>query len=173
MSRQTKIMQRHFTWKLINCVCQVHSNCFPIRKCLLVQIVDFLLFAVSLKPSHGCLESYLFFLDWKKMHIYVERVYSWASEKWKKISSSLVTVFLSPEGSFQKAFRPYKKKNVSYMIYLLQELDFFGLGKIPSLCAQDGTYPHQWMSSVFWREERKIFPSELPDCFMNTCCQRK
>ena len=37
---------------------------------------------------------------------------------------------------------------------------FFGLGKIPSLCAQDGTYPHQWMSFFFWREERNSFPSE-------------
>ena len=93
----------------------------------------------------------LFFFLIGKRCIYVERVYRWASEKWKKISSSLVTVFLSPGGSFQKAFRPYKKKNVSYMIYLLRDLDFLGWEK------------YQWTSSVFWREERKKFPSE--------CCQ--
>ena len=66
------MQRRHLTWKLIYCVCQIHSNCFPIRNCPLVQIVDFLLFAVYLKPSHGCLDSYLFFLDRKKMHMWRE-----------------------------------------------------------------------------------------------------
>ena len=165
-------MQRHFTWKLINCVCQIHSNCFPIRKCPLVHIVYFLLFAVSLKTSYRWYHTFFFLIG--KRCIYVERVYSWASEKWKKISSSLVTVFLSPGGSFQKAFRPYKKKNVSYMIYLLRDLDFFGLGKILSLCAQDGTYPHHIGWALFFGEKKEKFSIRvLPDCFMNTCCQRK
>ena len=103
-----------------------------------------------------------FFLDWKKMHICGE---SLQLSFWKMEKDFFVTCHgLSfSRRLLSKGFQAVQEKECIIYDIFVSGSGFFWAGKIPSLCAQDGTYPHQWMSSVFWREERKFFPSE--------CCQ--
>ena len=103
-----------------------------------------------------------FFLDWKKMHICGE---SLQLSFWKMEKDFFVTCHgLSfSRRLLSKGFQAVQETECIIYDIFVAGSGFFWAGKIPSLCAQDGTYPHQWMSSVFWREERKFFPSE--------CCQ--
>ena len=138
-------MQRHITWKLINYVCQIHSNCFPIRKCPLVQIVDFLLFAVSLKPSHGCLESYLFF-SWLEKDAYMWREFTAELLKnGKRFLRHLSRSFFLQEAPF-KRLSGRTRKRMYHIWYICCGIWIFL-----------GWEKYQWMSSVFWREERNFF----------------
>ena len=93
-----------------------------------------------------------FFLDWKKMHICGE---SLQLSFWKMEKDFFVTCHgLSfSRRLLSKGFQAVQEKECIIYDIFVAGSGFFWLGKIPM----------QWMSSVFWREERKKFPSE--------CCQ--
>ena len=165
-------MQRHFTWKLINCVCQIHSNCFPIRKCPLVHIVYFLLFAVSLKTSYRWYHTF-FFLDWKKMHICGE---SLQLSFWKMEKDFFVTCHgLSfSRGLLSKGFQAVQEKECIIYDIFVAGSGFFWARKYTLFMRSGWRLPTPMDELCFLERRKKKFSiRELPDCFMNTCCQRK